>query len=371
MKDKIFFDNNSTTKVDNKIIEEMVEIMKLPLNSSSIHSHGRLAMRKLNNARNQIKKLLNGDNYDVIFTSGATESNNLALLGGKKLPIITSQIEHPAIVNVAKQVEHYFVKTSKQGLTDIEDLKNIISKLNGKEFICSIMFAHNETGAIFPIKEIAKITHQNGGIFHCDLTQAVGKLPLDIENLNIDLASLSAHKLNGPQGAGALLIRKGIKIGQILYGSGQENGKRPGTNNIAGAVGLGKACEISKEKIPQYKELQKLRDYFEESLKRIANDDVVIFCKDIKRTPNTSFVAMRGVDNQTQLIDFDLNGFSIAIGSACSSGSSKTSIILSEMGINDSLAKNVIRVSFATDNTKEEIDKFIKIWKNLYQKIKK
>ncbi|MFT4718278.1 MAG: cysteine desulfurase [Rickettsiales bacterium] len=371
MKNKIFFDNNSTTKIDKQVIDEMLEVMNLPLNSSSIHYHGRLALRKLNNARRQVKTSLNADNYDVIFTSGATESNNMALLGGKKLPIITSRIEHPAIVNVAKEAEHYFVKTNKQGLTDIEDLKQTISKLNGREFICSIMFAHNETGAIFSIKEIAKITHQSGGIFHSDLTQAVGKLEIDIEDLNIDLGSLSAHKLNGPQGAGALLVRKGIEINQILYGSGQENGKRPGTNNIPGAVGLGKALEISKNKIPKYRELQELRDYFEKSLHNIAGNDVVIFCQDIARTPNTSFVAMRNVDNQTQLIDFDLNGFSVAIGSACSSGSSKSSSALSEMGVDDSLAKNVIRVSFGLDNTKEEVDRFIKTWGQLYQKTKK
>ena len=371
MKDKIFFDNNATTRVDKKVIDEMVEVMELPLNSSSIHSHGRFALRKLNNARSRIKKLLNASNYDVIFTSGATESNNLALLGGKKLPIITTKIEHPAIVNVVKEVEHYFVKTTNQGLVDLDDLKEKISDLNGREFICSIMFAHNETGAIFPIKEISKITHQNGGIFHCDLTQGVGKLEVDLEDLNIDMGSLSAHKLNGPQGAGALLVRKGIVINNILYGSGQENGKRPGTNNIAGAVGLGKACEISKDKIPKYQELEKLRNYFEESLKKIAGDNAVIFCQDIARTPNTSFVAMKGVDNQTQLIEFDLNGFSVAIGSACSSGSSKPPMALSEIGVSDELAKNTIRVSFGTDNSKVQIDQFIEICKNLYQKTKK
>jgi cysteine desulfurase len=371
MKDKIFFDNNSTTQVDQEVINEMVEIMQLPLNSSSIHSHGRFALRKLNNARNQIKKLLNAnDNYNVIFTSGATESNNLALLGGKKLPIITTKMEHPAIYNVAKKLEHYFVRGKKSGLIDLEDLKQKISDLKGREFICSIMLANNETGAIYPIKEIAKITHQNGGIFHSDLTQAVGKINIDLEDLNIDMASLSAHKLNGPQGSGALLIRNQINIDQILYGSGQENGKRPGTNNIAGAVGFGKACEISKHKIIKYKELQKLRDYFEDSLKKIAGDDVVFFCNNITRTPNTSYVAMKNVDNQTQLIDFDLNGFSIAIGSACSSGSSKPSSTLLEIGIDQSLAKNAIRVSFGLKNTKEEIDKFIKIWQNLYQKTK-
>lgn len=371
MKDKVFFDNNATTRVDAEVIKEMVEVMELPLNSSSIHAHGRFALRKLNNARSQIKKLLNASNYDVIFTSGATESNNLALLGGEKLPVITSEIEHPAIVNVAKQIEHYFVKITPESLVDIEDLKQKITDLKGQKFVCSIMFAHNETGVLFPIKEIAKITHQNFGLFHCDLTQAVGKLPIDLEDLNVDMASLSGHKLNGPQGAGALLVRKGLNVGQILFGSGQEGGKRPGTNNIAGAVGLGKACEISKEKIVKYQKVRELRDYFESSLKKIAGDDVTIFCQNVQRTPNTSFVAMKNVDNQTQLIDFDLNGFSIAIGSACSSGSSKPPMALSQMGVGDDLAKNAIRVSFDLSNNKEQIDKFIEIWHNLYKKTNK
>lgn len=370
MKDKVFFDNNSTTKIDQSVIETMIEIMQMPLNASSIHSHGRFALRQLNNARQQVKKLLNASNYDVIFTSGATESNNQALLGYKNLPVITSKMEHPAIYNVAIEVEHYFIKGTKEGSIDLEDLKAKITNLNGKEFICSIMIANNETGVIYPIKEIAKITHQNGGIFHCDLTQAVGKINVDLEDLNIDMASLSAHKLSGPQGAGALLVRKGININNILYGSSQENGKRPGTNNIAGAVGLGKACEISQTKIPKYQKLAELRDYFEDSLAKIAGDDAVFFCKNTTRTPNTSFVAMRGVDNQTQLIDFDLNGFSVAVGSACSSGSSKSSATLSEIGIEDSLAKNAIRVSFGLENNKEEIDQFVKIWQNLYQKTK-
>jgi cysteine desulfurase len=250
----------------------------------------------------------------------------------------------------------------------MDDLEEKIKELDTKNFIVSVMLANNETGAIQPIKEIAQLTHQHGGLMHSDIVQAVGKINIDLEDLNIDMASISSHKLNGPQGVGALLIRKSLDIEPILFGSSQEGGKRPGTLNVAGAVGLGEACLLSVDKIAKYQELENLRNYLESQITKIANDDVTIFSQKVTRLPNTCYLATKGIDNQTQLIDFDLNGIAVSIGSACSSGSSKPSRILAAMNVADDLAKNTIRISLGLDNTIDQVNKFIEVWKNLYQK---
>ncbi|MFT7087378.1 MAG: cysteine desulfurase [Rickettsiales bacterium] len=368
MKERIFFDNNATTKISEEVLQAMIKTYQDPLNPSSIHYFGRCATRVSNNARENIKRLLGAGNYQVIFTSGGTESNNLALFGFKEYEVIISQIEHPAVYNVALKKNGKIIKVSEDGIVDIADLEERIKSLETKNFIVSVMLANNETGAIQPIKEIAKLTHQYGGLMHSDIVQAVSKINIDLEDLNIDMASISSHKLNGPQGVGALLIRKSLDINPILFGAPQEGGKRPGTLNVAGAVGLGEACRLSVGKVAKYKELENLRNYLETEIKKIANDDVVIFSNLVERLPNTCYLATKGIDNQTQLIDFDLNGIAVSIGSACSSGSSKPSRILAAMNVSDDLAKNTIRISLGLENTKTQIDKFINIWTNLYNK---
>jgi cysteine desulfurase len=368
MKKRIFFDNNATTPIATEVLQVMMEAYKEPLNPSSIHYFGRTATRISNQARTYIRNLLGADNFQVIFTSGGTESNNLALFGFENYQIITCLIEHPAVYNAAIKKNARIVKVNDDCVTLISDLEEKIKSVDSKNFIVSIMLANNETGVIQPIKEIAKITHQYGGLMHSDIVQAVGKVKIDLEDLNVDMASISSHKLNGPQGVGALLVKNSLDISPIIFGSSQEGGKRPGTLNVAGCVGLGEACKIAVDKISKYQELAVLRNYLEESLIKIARDDAVIFGKKVERLPNTSYIAMRGVDNQTQLIDFDLNGIAVSIGAACSSGSSKPSRVLGAMNVADDLAKNTIRVSLGLQNTKEQVDKFIEIWSNLYKK---
>jgi cysteine desulfurase len=368
MKERIFFDNNATTKISDEVLQVMIKAYQDPLNPSSIHYFGRYATRVSNGARENIRKLLGGQNYQVIFTSGGTESNNLALFGFKNYEVIASQIEHPAVYNVVLKKNGKIIKADVNGIVDIADLEEKIKELDTKNFIVSVMLANNETGAIQQIKEIAQLTHQYGGLMHSDIVQAVGKINIDLEDLNIDMASISSHKLSGPQGVGALLMRKSLDIEPILFGSSQEGGKRPGTLNVAGAVGLGEACRLAADKIVKYQELENLRNYLESEIKKIANDDVTIFSQEVARLPNTSYLATKGIDNQTQLIDFDLNGIAVSIGSACSSGSSKPSRILAAMNVSDDLAKNTIRISLGLDNTIDQVNKFIEVWKNLYQK---
>ncbi len=372
MDQRIFFDNNATTKIADEALQAMLLAYSEPLNQSSIHSFGRNARRISNQAREHIKQLLGAENYQVIFTSGGTEANNLALLGFKDYQIITSAIEHPAVYNVALKKDGKIAKVDSDGVVDIADLETKIKALDSKNFIVSVMLANNETGAIQPIKAIAKLTHQYGGLMHSDIVQAFGKINIDLEDLNVDMASISAHKLNGPQGIGALLIRKSLDIEPITFGSSQEGGKRPGTVNVAGCAGFGEACRLAVEKIEKYKKLAELRDYLENSLQKIAEEinvnNLVVFSKKVLRLPNTSYIATKGIDNQTQLIDFDLNGIAVSIGAACSSGSSKTSRVLKAMNVSDELSNNTIRVSLGLKNTKEEVDKFIEVWKNLYRK---
>lgn len=368
MKERIFFDNNATTRIADEVLQVMLKAYAEPLNPSSIHYFGRTATRITNQAREQVKKLLNGANYQVIFTSGGTEANNLALFGFKDYQIITSAIEHPAVYNVAMKQNGKIIKTNSNGVVNVADLEEQLKTLNSKNFIVSIMLANNETGAIQPIKEISQLAHQYGGLMHSDIVQATGKINIDLEDLNVDMVSISSHKLNGPQGVGALMIRKTLDISPITFGSSQEGGKRPGTLNVAGCVGFGEACRIAVDKISKYQKLAELRNYLEETLAKIANDSLAVFSKDVERLPNTSYIAMRDVDNQTQLIDFDLNGIAISIGAACSSGSSKPSRVLGAMNIEDDLAKSTIRVSLGLENTKEQVDRFIEVWGNLYKK---
>ncbi|MFT6105795.1 MAG: cysteine desulfurase [Rickettsiales bacterium] len=368
MRERIFFDNNATTKISDEVLQEMIKTYQDPLNPSSIHYFGRYASRVSNSARNNVKKLLGAQNYQVIFTSGGTESNNLALFGFKDYQVISSQIEHPAVYNVALKKNGKIIKVNGGGVVDIADLEVKIKELNTKNFIVSVMLANNETGAIQPIKEISQLTHQYGGLMHSDIVQAVGKINIDLEDLNIDMASVSSHKLNGPQGVGALLIRKSLDIEPILFGSSAEGGKRPGTLNVAGVVGFGEACNLSIDKIAKYQELGNLRDYLESQIKKIGNDDVTIFSQAVKRLPNTCYLATKGIDNQTQLIEFDLNGIAVSIGSACSSGSSKPSRILAAMNVSDDLAKNTIRISLGLGSNIDQVDKFITVWENLYKK---
>ena len=376
MKERIFFDNNATTKIADEVLQAMIKAYAEPLNPSSIHYFGRTATRLSNQAREHIKKLLGAANYQVIFTSGGTESNNLALFGFKDYQVIASATEHPAVYNVALKKSNgqvtNIVQVDNNCVVDLGDLEERIKSINTKNFIVSIMLANNETGAIQPIKQIANLVHQYGGLMHSDIVQATGKINIDLEDLNVDMASVSSHKLNGPQGVGVLLIRKSLDIEPIMFGSSQEGGKRPGTLNVAGAVGLGEACRIATDKIIKYQELAKLRDYLESSLIKIANEngeqDVIIFSKNVDRLPNTSYIATKGIDNQTQLIDLDLNGIAVSIGAACSSGSSKPSRVLGAMNVADDIAKNTIRVSLGLSNDKAQIDKFIEVWGNLYHK---
>ena len=366
----IFFDNNSTTRIAAPALAKMNEVYQLPLNSSAIHQLGQKASRLVEEARSSLKNLLGGQNYEVIFTSGSTEATNLAFFGSDARTIIFSVLEHSSVFNCRPENKKIIEITAREnGLFDIELLQKKLAEIDSPNFLVSLLLAHNETGAIQPVAEVAKLVHQKGGLIHCDIVQALGKIEIDLESLNVDFASISSHKICGPQGVGALLVRKGIDLKPIIFGSGQEKGKRSGTLNVAGIAGFGVACELAKKNLPQMTEIAKLRDYLEAELTKIGKEKIKIFCQEIVRLPNTSYFAIKNVDSQTALIHFDLNQICLSAGAACSSGTLRGSRVLKAMNVAEEFLGSGLRVSLGLENTKSEIDKFIKTYSEFLERI--
>ncbi len=367
----IFFDHNATTRLAPQVLAKMTEAYQLPLNNSSSHQLGRHATKLVEAARQELKNLLNAENYEVIFTGSSTEATNTVMFGTDAEKIFFSAIEHSSVYEcrpAGKKIVE--IAALKNGLIDVADLEEKLPQGDkpSEKFLTCAMLANNETGAIQPVAEIAKLTHQKGGLFHCDLVQALGKIPVDLEKINADFAVVSAHKLNGPQGVGALLVRKGLEIHPLIFGGKQEKSKRAGTTNIAGIAGFGEACKLATQKISAYEEVKKLRDFLEAELRNVGGENVKIFSENVARLPNTSYIATRNCDAQTQLINFDLNGICVSAGPACSSGTSTASRILQAMGISPEFSTSAIRVSLAPENTRDEVEKFVKIWGDFCKK---
>lgn len=367
----IYFDNNSTTKLEPKVLDKMQEAYQLPLNSSSTHQFGQKANGLIENARNQLKQFLNAESYEIIFTGSATESINTVISGSKTNNILFCEFEHSATYNCRPENKKIIeIQSTKSGLIDIEDLEKKLENIKEQNFLLSILFANSETGSIQPILEISKLVHRKGGLIHLDASQAAGKIAVDLEKLNVDFASLSSHKFGGPQGVGAILMRKGLDLKPLIFGGGQEKSKRSGTLNIAGIVGFGEACKIANENLEQYQKIAELRNFLESELKNIAGKDIKIFSTEVDRLPNTSYISVRNSDAQTQIMNFDLNGICISTGSACSSGTISESRTLKAMKVEPEFIKGAIRVSLGKENTKDEILKFIEVFKEFYQRTK-
>lgn len=366
----IFLDYNATTKIAPEALSKMLEAYQYPLNSSSTHAMGRIAAKFVEDARGEVKNLLNAHNYEVVFNSGSTEGTNTVFFGSDVKKILFCTFEHSSVYNCRPAGKEIIeIKALRNGLVDLEDLEKKLPA--DGNFILSLMLANNETGAIQNVEEVAKLTHQKGGLFHCDIVQAVGKIVVDLEKINADYASISAYKINGPQGVGALLYRKGLDIKPLILGGKQEKSKRAGTVNIAGIAGFGEACKLAAKKIDLYKNVEILRDELEREIKKIGASDVEIFSTDVARLPNTSYIATKNCDAQTQLINFDLNKICVSAGPACTSGTTTESRVLKAMGVAPEFSKSAIRVSLSTETTQDEIKKFILVWKEFYQKNKK
>jgi len=360
----IYFDNNATTKVAEEVLEEMEPLFcELYGNPSSMHTFGGQMGRKIGQARDRIAGLLGCEPSEVVFTSGGTESDNTAIKGTlaalpHKRKIITSRIEHPAVLTVCRELENqgYTVielGVDKHGLLDLEQLAE---QLDDDTALVTIMYANNETGVIFPIDQISKMVADKGVVFHTDAVQAVGKIPLNLSKSHIDLLSLSGHKLHGPKGVGILYVRKGTRLSPYMLGGHQEAGRRAGTENVPGIVGLGKACELAAKNIEQENsKVKDLRDKLENSIMEKCPDSRLNGDKE-NRLPNTTNISFEYIEGEAILLMLDKYGICASSGSACTSGSLEPSHVLRAMGVPFTAAHGSIRFSLSRYSTEEEVD---------------
>lgn len=364
----IYLDHAATTAVAPEVKEAMEPYFCENYgNASSLYELGFVSKEAINIARGKVARALNAKPTEIYFTSCGSESDNLAIKGVARANwkngnhIITSKIEHPAVLNTCRQLEREgfrvtYLDVDKNGIIDIEELKNSI---NSKTILVSIMFANNEVGTIEPIKEISKIVHRNNAFLHTDAVQAVGNVQIDVQEMGIDLLSMSAHKFYGPKGVGALYVREGINFIQLQNGGHQENDKRAGTENVAGIVGLGKAIEQATTNISQNNErIVELRNYCIEQIKnRIPY--IRINGALSSRLPgniNISFLYVKGKDLVRLLAK---KGICTSSGSACSSGLPQPSHVLLAMGLSEDIANSALRITLGKENTKEDIDYFV------------
>lgn len=360
----IYLDNAATTPLLQEVLDEMLPYMKERYgNPSSIHKLGREANNALQLARKRISKLINAKG-EIVFTSGATEANNLALKGfansmkNKGDHIITSSVEHEAILEPCKDLERNgfdvtYLPVDSHGMIDLDALENAITE---KTILISIMFANNEVGTIQPVREIAEIAHRHDIVFHTDAVQAVGKVPVDVQALGIDMVTLSAHKMYGPKGVGALCIDDNLKIEPILHGGGQEDQIRSGTQNVAGIVGMGKAAEMAMQHMDTYdNHVRNLRDrLIDSTLSKIKYSK--LNGHPTQRLPNNAHFTFLGVNGEDLIIKLDENGIEASTGSACSVQKQKASHVLKAMGFNHEEITGSLRLTLGVQNTIDEIE---------------
>lgn len=374
----IYLDNNATTPVAPEILDEMLPYLKgLYGNPSSMHTFGGQLHRKVEDARFRVAQLIGAEPEEIIFTSCGTESDNTAIMSAvESLPhkrhIITTRVEHPAVLNFCKHLARKgfrvtFLPVNNYGQLNIDELLKVI---DDDTALVSIMYANNETGVIFPITEIAEILKERRILFHTDAVQAVGKIPIDVKKLPVDMLSLSGHKLHAPKGVGALYVRKGTRFYPYIIGGHQERGRRAGTENVASIIGLGKACELAMKNLnDEVAYLKGLRDKLETVLLKSCPD--VIINGDINnRLPNTTNLSFEFVEGEAILLRLNEYGICASSGSACTSGSLEPSHVLRAMGIPFTAIHGSIRFSLSRYNTGEEIDRVIKIMPGIIKELR-
>jgi cysteine desulfurase len=360
----IYTDNNATTQVAPEVLEEMLPYFHdLYGNPSSMHSFGGQVAGKLKEAREKVAGLIGATPGEILFTSCGTESDNTAIRAAiesnpDKKHIITTRVEHPAVKNLCEYLSKNgyrvtFLPVDRKGRLNLEYFRK---SLSNDTAIVSIMWANNETGVVFPIEEIAQVTREKEIVFHTDAVQAVGKIPIDVQQVPVDMLSLSGHKLHGPKGIGALYVRKGTRFSPFLIGGHQERGRRGGTENVTSIIGLGRACELAAEHMTEENERVKyLRDRVEnEILKQIPN--ALVNGDRENRLPNTTSISFEYVEGEAILLMMNEFGISASSGSACTSGSLEPSHVLRAMGVPFTAAHGSIRFSLSIYNTREEID---------------
>lgn len=359
-----YFDHNATTPLDESVLAVMLPFLRQDYgNASSRHNFGTRARRAVNKAREQIADMVNVQPAQVVFVSGGTEANNLFIRGAaaymKPGRIVVSGIEHPCVAKPAQDLVRQGWKLRKlatevEGRVDIKDAENAFSEPAN---LVSVMLANNETGVIQPVSEIAAMAREKQAWMHTDAVQALGKMPVDFEALGVHAMTLSAHKIYGPKGIGALVVDKRLELKPIIQGGGHENGMRSGTENVPAIVGFGAACELAVRRMGAIEELTRdLRDSTEQGA---ANLGAQIFGRGAARIPNTTYFAFPDIDGETLVIELDKAGFAVASGAACSSTSTEPSATLLAMGVAPELARGAVRVSFGAQNTAHEVGDFL------------
>lgn len=375
----IYVDNAATTKLKSEVLDEMLPYLKDEYgNPSSIYrfaSHSKMA---INAAREKVAKAFNADSKEIIFTSGASEADNWAIKGiayslkDKGNHIITTKIEHHAVLHTTEFLEKNgyevtYLDVDEDGLIDLKQLEDAICD---KTILISVIFANNEIGTVQPIKEIGEIARKHGVLFHTDAVQAVGNVNIDVKELNIDLMSVTAHKIYGPKGVGALYVKKGVKLYPFIHGGGQEKGRRAGTENVAGIVGFGKAIEMATENIDEkVKKISELRDlYIDTVLKEIPY--VRLNGHRTRRLCNNANMSFRFIEGEALLLSLDLVGICASSGSACTSGSLDPSHVLLAIGLPHEIAHGSLRVTFGDFNTKEDVYYIIEKLKEIVSRLR-
>lgn len=364
----IYLDHNATTPIHPQVLESMLPFLKGNFgNPSSFYHIGRVSRTALENSRSTVAALIGAEPEEIIFTGSGTESNNLAIKGAAYAlqdrgdHIITSSIEHPAVLNTVSALEKQgfrvsFIPVDQNGVVDPDDVKRLITS---KTILVSVMQVNNETGVIQPVEDIGRIAGENGIVFHCDAIQGSGKIPLNVDVINADLISLSAHKVYGPKGTGALYVRTGTPIYSLISGGRQEHGMRAGTENIAGIAGFAKALQVTLSTMEQdCRYVAELRDMLEQGIRTRIQNIRINGCN-AGRVCNTSSISFLSIEAESILLHMDLMKIYASSGSACTTGSSDPSHVLLSMGLDGQEARSTIRFSLGPDNTRQEIEKTV------------
>ncbi len=350
---RTYLDHNATSPLRENVKQAMRAAMDVDGNASSVHREGRHARKLLDDSREALARSIGVISPMISFTSGGSEANNLAIKSAPVDRILVSAIEHPAVIEAAKAVNKpaEFIPVTAQGVVDLEALAKM---LDGPKALVSVMLANNETGVIQPVREIVALAQAHGALVHTDAVQAFGKIPVNFGLLGADMMTLAAHKVGGPTGIGALIVRDGLPLEPLIHGGGQELRRRAGTENLVGIAGF---AAVAQEKLL---EIKILRDELESKL-----EDAVIFGRSAERLPNTVYFTQPGMSAETLLMNFDLEGIAVSSGSACSSGKVTKSHVLSAMGVAPELARGAIRISLGWNTTHAHIEHFTSVWRKL------
>ena len=357
----VYLDHNATSPLRPVAFDAMAEALKSGGNPSSVHRPGRAARARVDAARRQVAALVGAMPSEVVFTSGGTEANNLAITGTGCMRVLVSAVEHDSVLKAAPDAE--IIPVDGNGVIDLAALERLLAASKAPTLV-SIMFANNETGVLQPIADVVRLARVTGALVHCDAVQGAGRAPVDLHGLGVDYLSISAHKFGGPTGIGALVVRGNAPFVTDRRGGGQESNRRAGTENVAGIAGFGAAAEAARGGL----DVSGLRDRLEKALQAIA-PDAQVFGAGAPRLGNTVCISMPGVRAETQVMALDLAGVCVSAGAACSSGKVTRSPVLTAMGIDPAVADTALRISFGWNSQPEDIERLIAVWQDPYIRV--